>query len=144
MKPKVIVIPRIYHEPIETLKKYCDVTVIEDFSESNMDIFYEQLPYTDGIVTMGLKIDQYILDRAPNLKIVSNIASGYDNLDIKEFNRHGVMATNTPDVVTDTTADAAMALLLATARRIPELNNYVKSGKWERLLVEDDLFGTDV
>lgn len=140
MKPRVIV-PKIYDEPIERLKEYCDVTVVENYSE---ETFYDQLEHADGIIAFGLKVDKQLLERAPNLKIVANIGVGYDNLDIEELNRQGIMATNTPDVVTDTTADAAMALLLATARRIPQLDHYVKSRKWEKQIIDDELYGIDI
>ncbi|MDY0406801.1 D-glycerate dehydrogenase [Virgibacillus sp. 179-BFC.A HS] len=90
-----------------------------------------------------MKVNQEMLDRAPKLRIVSNISAGYDNLDIKELTSRGIMATNTPDVLTDTTADAIFGLLLATARRIPELDAYVKAGQWTAKL-PDERFGVDV
>lgn len=143
MKPKVIVTPRIYPEPLEYLREHCEVTVIDVLSADTYSTLHENLPETDGILTMGLRVDKKLIDQAPRLKIVSNISVGYDNLDIAEMTNRGVMGTNTPGVLTDTTADAVFALLLSTARRIPQLDQYVKSGQWKSM-VDSDMFGIDV
>ncbi|WP_342447493.1 hypothetical protein [Paenibacillus ihuae] len=74
-------------------------------------------------------MDAAFLDRAPRLKIVSNISGGYDNLHIPEISRRGRMATNTPGVLNDTVADTIFGLLVATARRMPELDRYVRNGR---------------
>jgi glyoxylate reductase len=88
---------------------------------------------TDAIVCLTLlRIDGALLDRAPKLRVVSNVAAGYDNIDVGACTDRGVLATNTPDVVTEATADLAWALLLAAARRIPEGDRYVRAGKWKR------------
>jgi len=88
---------------------------------------------TDAIVCLlGTKVDASLLDRTPKLRVVSNVAVGYDNIDVPECTRRGVFATNTPDVLTEATADLAWALLLAAARRVPEGDRYVRSGKWKR------------
>jgi glyoxylate reductase len=86
-----------------------------------------------GIITLlSVKIDAPLLDRAPKLKVVSNVAVGYDNVDVPECTRRGVMVTNTPDVLTDATADLAWALLLGAARRVAEGDRYVRAGKFKR------------
>ena len=88
---------------------------------------------TDAILCLlGTKVDEALLDRAPKLRCVSNVAVGYDNIDVAACTRRGVFATNTPDVLTEATADLAWALLLAAARRIPEGDRYVRSGLWKR------------
>lgn len=88
---------------------------------------------TDAIVCLlGTRVDDALLDRAPKLRCVSNVAVGYDNIDVPACTRRGVFATNTPDVLTEATADLAWALLLAAARRIPEGDRYVRSGRWKR------------
>ncbi|PYM19883.1 MAG: D-glycerate dehydrogenase [Candidatus Rokuibacteriota bacterium] len=76
------------------------------------------------------KIDDDVLARAPGLKIVANVAVGYDNIDVAAARRHGVIVTNTPDVLTETTADFAWALLMAAARRVVEADAYARSGQW--------------
>ncbi|OLO37009.1 bifunctional glyoxylate/hydroxypyruvate reductase B [Alkalihalophilus pseudofirmus] len=144
MKQKVIVAAKMYDEPLSILKKWFDVVHIESVNDSTRPSFLEELSDAHGLINMGLIVDQHLLNRAPHLKIVSNISVGYDNLDIAELTLRGIMATNTPDVLNDTTADAVMALLLSTARRIPELDQYVKRGEWKQLLVRDEMFGVDI
>ncbi|MBI3857486.1 MAG: D-glycerate dehydrogenase, partial [Planctomycetes bacterium] len=88
---------------------------------------------TDAIVCLlGTKIDAALLARAPKLRVVANVAVGYDNIDVPACTARGVIATHTPDVLTEATADLAWALLLAAARRVPEGDRYVRSGKWKR------------
>jgi glyoxylate/hydroxypyruvate/2-ketogluconate reductase len=143
MKLKVIVTAKIYDEVLEYLHQNCEVIYFKELNEETYPTFIEQLSDAKGIFSMGLKVDRFLLDHAPQLKIVSNVSVGYDNFDLAGMTSRGVLATNTPEVLTDTTADAALALLLATARRIPELDQYVKTGKWHGL-VEDEWFGVDV
>ena len=90
-------------------------------------------PDTRGILTLlNVKIDAPLLDRAPALRVVSNVAVGYDNIDVPECTRRGIRVTNTPDVLTDATADLAWALILAAARRVPEGDRYVRAGKFKK------------
>ena len=77
-------------------------------------------------------IDEEVLAGAPDLRVVSNIAVGYNNIDVAAATRRGVVVTNTPDVLTKTTADFAWALLMAAARRVIEADAYVRSGQWKR------------
>src|SRR5690606_2964706 len=76
------------------------------------------------------KIDAELLDQAPRLRIVANMAVGYDNIDVDLLRQRGVVATNTPGVLTETTADLALALMLAFARRIVEGESIVRDGRW--------------
>jgi glyoxylate reductase len=88
---------------------------------------------TEGaVVLLREKIDAAFLDRVPKLKVVSNVAVGYDNADVAECTRRGVVLTNTPDVLTDATADVAWTLLLAAGRRMTEGDRFVRSGKWKK------------
>lgn len=82
-------------------------------------------------VTIADQVDEELLSRAPNLKLVTNLAVGYNNIDVKALRKKGIMATNTPGVLTNTTADLVFGLLLATARRIPESERYLREGKWK-------------
>jgi glyoxylate reductase len=97
----------------------------------------------DGLVSFGDKIDEEFLAAAPRLKVVSNVSVGYDNFDLAAMTRHGVMATHTPGVLTDTTADLAFALLMAAARRLGEADRYVRAGHFKVWSV-DLLLGVDV
>lgn len=88
---------------------------------------------TDAIVCLiAVKVDRALLARAPKLRVVSNVAAGHDNIDLAACTARGVVATNTPDVLTEATADCAWALLLAAARRVPEGDRHVRAGKWRR------------
>ncbi|MFC0274362.1 2-hydroxyacid dehydrogenase [Metabacillus herbersteinensis] len=142
MKPKVILYSRLPDDLLERLEKNCDVQQYDLESSSEPD-FSHDLREVEGIIGSGLKVDRELLNHAHKLKVVTNISVGYNNLDIDELTKRGIMATNTPDVLTDTTADTVFGLLLSTARRIPELDHYVKSGQWKDKITED-LFGVDV
>lgn len=97
----------------------------------------------DGMVSMlNERIDGELLDRAPRLKVVANYAVGYNNIDVEAATRRGVMVTNTPDVVTDATADLAWAILMGIARDVCVADRYVRSGRWtewrpERFIAAD-------
>jgi glyoxylate reductase len=99
---------------------------------------------TDAIVCLlGIRVDARLLDRAPKLRVVSNVAVGYDNIDLSACTQRGVVATNTPDVLTEATADCAWALLLAAARRVTEGERFLRSGRWKGF-DWTSLRGTDV
>lgn len=124
---------------MERLERSCTVYNIRKEDPA----FLSEIGTAEGIIGSGLKVDKKLLNLAPNLRVVTNISAGYDNLDIKELTKKGVMATNTPDVLKETTADTIFGLLMATARRIPELDFYVKSGKWKNKITENQ-FGVDI
>jgi glyoxylate reductase len=92
---------------------------------------------------LTVRVDEALLARAPRLRIVANCAVGYDNVDVEAATRRGVVVTNTPDVLTDATADLTMALLLAAARRLPEGDRLARSGQW-RGLAPQQLLGLDL
>lgn len=95
------------------------------------DKLFELLDGCDGAITLLTdRIDGPLLDRLPRLKVISNFAVGYDNIDVPAASERGVLVCNTPDVLTNATADHTWALLMAAARRIPESMQYVRDGKW--------------
>ena len=97
-----------------------------------------------GAFTAGSdRIDAEVLAACPQLRVVCNMAVGYNNFDIDAFNAHGVLATNTPDVLTETTADFGFALMMATARRIAEREHYLRRGEWTKWSY-DMMVGSDV
>jgi len=98
----------------------------------------------DGLICHIVSaIDDEVLAAAPTVKVVANVAVGYNNIDVDAARRRGVVVTNTPDVLTETTADFAWALLMAAARRVVEADRFVRSGQWDRWLW-DLLWGADV
>ncbi|MGE3856671.1 MAG: NAD(P)-dependent oxidoreductase, partial [Dehalococcoidia bacterium] len=95
------------------------------------EVLRERLAAADGVLTMLTeRIDAALLDAAPRLRVVSNLAVGFDNIDVPACTARGVMITNTPGVLDETTADMAFALLLAAARRLPEAERAIREGAW--------------
>jgi glyoxylate reductase len=98
----------------------------------------------DGLIChIATTVDDEVLAAAPTVKVVANVAVGYNNIDVAAARRRGVVVTNTPDVLTETTADFAWALLMATARRVVEADRFARSGQWDRWRW-DLLWGADV
>jgi glyoxylate reductase len=106
--------------------------------------FLARLRGKDGLICHIIStIDDEVLAAAPTLKVVANVAVGYNNIDVAAARRRGVVVTNTPDVLTETTADFAWALLMAAARRVVEADQFARSGQWQRWQW-DLLWGADV
>jgi glyoxylate/hydroxypyruvate/2-ketogluconate reductase len=143
MKPKVIVYKKVDQKVLEYIKQTCDVVYFEKLDSLNYSEFLHELKDAHGILGVALKIDKSLLDQAPQLKMVCNVSVGYDNLDLLELSKRGIMATNTPEVLNETVADTVMGLIIATARRMPELDYWVKNGQWDSNLAEK-WFGVDV
>jgi len=106
----------------------------------------ENVSDVHGIIPLVThRIDDEVFDAAPNLEVVSNYAVGVDNVDLEAARRRGIRVTNTPEAVTETTADHTFALILSASRRIPECDRYVRAGKWEKwspyLLLGNDIHG---
>ncbi|CAG9621061.1 2-hydroxyacid dehydrogenase [Sutcliffiella rhizosphaerae] len=132
-RPYVFVTRKISEEALAPLKDIADVHCWNSESEAvPEEVLVEHARKADALLTMlSDKIDQSLLNMAPNLKVITNLAVGYDNIDIKAAAEKGIVVCNTPDVLTETTADLTFALLLATARRITESERYVKEGLWK-------------
>lgn len=143
MRKKVIGYNRTPKEVADQLKKDFDFTYFEDIDPKSDPAFLTALKEAHGIINLALKVDKELLGQAPNLEIVSNISTGYSNFDLDEMTKRNVMATNTPGVLEETTADAIFGILIAAARRISELDAFVKQGQWTGMLKEDS-YGTDV
>ncbi len=124
-----------------------DLRVWPDELPPSADQLAELLHGCDGALTLLTDtIDGEVLDREPQLKVISNFAVGYDNVNVPDATERGVAVCNTPDTLTETTADFAFALLMASARRIVEGMDYVRAGKWQtwgpKLLLGRDLYGS--
>jgi phosphogluconate 2-dehydrogenase len=89
-------------------------------------------PSAQGLLGASLKLDAQLLDLAPRLEAVASVSVGVDNYDIDYLTQRGILLTNTPDVLTETTADTGFALILASARRVVELANLVRNGQWNQ------------
>lgn len=146
MKPKVYVTRIIPEKGLEILREAADVKVWQDELPPPREVLLKEVEDVDGLVSLLTdKIDAELFDRAKKLKIVSNYAVGFDNIDLDEATKRGIMATNTPGVLTETTADLAFALLMATARRIVEADKFARTGRWKTwgpmLMLGQDVYG---
>lgn len=144
MKPKVVVYRKIEDEVLDYLKKECEVKYFGDLEKESIPKFYEEIKDAQGILGSAVvHWDSEMLDKAPELKIHACKSVGYDYIDVEEFNKRGIMATNTPGVLNATVADTVFALIMTTARRITELDQMVKKGNWTKMINEQQ-FGVDV
>ncbi|MGC9971371.1 MAG: D-glycerate dehydrogenase [Bryobacteraceae bacterium] len=144
MKPAVLVTKRIFPEAVELLRRHAQVDYVDSDDGLSPDELEARSRGKQGIVSQ--LTDKFTADRIERLegvRVIANVAVGFDNVDLATATRQGILVTNTPDVLTDTTADLTFALLLAAARRIVEAHRFVHSGKWRRWTI-DLLAGRDV
>lgn len=146
-KPKIFV-TRIIPEPgMQRVRDYCDATVWPDDLPPPREVVLQEARDKDGILSLlTTPIDPEVMDRAgAGLKVISNYAVGFDNVDVAEATKRGIPVGHTPDVLTDTTADFAFTLLMAAARRVVEGARYVLDGQWRTwgpsLLLGQDIAG---
>src|SRR5215471_2457875 len=133
MKPRVLVTREISVEAIARLKEHFVVAANQKDDPVSSRQLLRKLKGVDGAVTLTTDvISDEVLAKNPQLKIVSNVAVGYNNLDVVAATERGVMMTNTPGVLDDTTADLTWSLILAAARRLANADSAVRSGKWKR------------
>jgi gluconate 2-dehydrogenase len=131
MKPKVLVTREVFEEVLEYLSQYFEVTSNQSDITFDSETLASKLSDKQGaMITLTDRIDTPLLARCPNLKAVCNIAVGYNNIDLEACTKAGVMATNTPGVLDDTTGDFTWTLILATARRLTEAEAYLRDGQW--------------
>ena len=131
MRPKVLVTRKIFDGALNLLSKHFDVESNQRDLPVTPNQLVKRLQGKSGVVTLlANDFNDRVFTQCPDLKIVCNIATGYDNIDIKAATRRGIMVTNTPGVLDDTTADFTWCLLLATARRVVEADKFLRAGKW--------------
>jgi len=131
-KLKIYVTRQLPERGMKIIKKYFDTEVWPEYAPPPKKTIIEKAKNVDALSTLlSDKIDAEVFDAAPKLKIVSQMAVGFDNIDLQEATKRGVYITNTPEVLTDTTADFAWALLMAVARRVVEADKYVRTGQWK-------------
>ncbi len=144
-KPKILVARAIFPDILTRLEQVADVQSNQEDHLWNAEDLKAAMANKDAaIVTGGERVDADILKASPQLKIVSNIAVGYNNFDMAAFSAANVMATNTPDVLTDTTADFGFALLMATARRVTESEHWLRAGNWKKFSIYDTPLSMDI
>lgn len=132
MKPKVLITRRIFDESLVALAERCDVDSNQRDAKLSAAQLLRKLKGKVGAITLLTDIiSDAVLAKNPQLKIVSNVAVGYNNVDVQAATRRGVMVTNTPGVLDDTTADFTWCLILATARGLIQADKTFRSGKWK-------------
>ncbi|GAA0464764.1 D-glycerate dehydrogenase [Alkalibacillus silvisoli] len=132
-RPFVFITRKISDNVVSMLEQHFLVEMwCEEEEVIPRELLMEKAKQADALLTMLTdKIDEELLTQSPYLKVVANLAVGYDNIDLEAAKKNNVTVTNTPDVLTDTTADLTFSLLTATARRIPEAIDYIKDDQWK-------------
>ncbi len=132
-KPRILLARAVFPEVIEKLRQVAEVQTNPEDEVWSPTQLIEHLQGKQGVFTTGGdRIDAAVLKACPELRICANMAVGYNNFDIAGMTAAGVVATNTPDVLTETTADLGFALIMATARRLAESEHYLRAGRWTR------------
>ncbi|MBG9567092.1 D-glycerate dehydrogenase [Brevibacillus agri] len=150
MRPNVYITRRIPQSALEKISEVCNVEMWEEEDiPVPRAVLEEKIEEIDGLYCLLTEnIDETLLNRAKKLKVVSNMAVGYNNIDVDAASRKGIMVTNTPGVLTETTADLTFVLLMTTARRIVEASDFLRNGNWKTwspmLLTGQDVFGATI
>ncbi|UCR84460.1 2-hydroxyacid dehydrogenase [Pseudomonas chlororaphis] len=143
MKKQVVLYKKLSPPLMARLHEQAQVTLIEDLGAQGLAKLRGALPAAQGLLGASLRLDAELLDLAPRLEAVASVSVGVDNYDIDYLTQRDILLSNTPDVLTETTADTGFALILASARRVVELANLVRAGQWNRNIGPLH-FGSDV
>ena len=143
---KVFVTRQLPPATLERLAAHCQLEIWDAFMPPPYDVILDKASELAGLLCLLTdRVDARLIDAGRQLKVISNMAVGYDNIDIAAANQRGIPVGNTPGVLTETTADFAFALLMAVARRIPEARRYVQAGQWRTwhptVLSGQDIYG---
>ncbi len=147
MKEKVFVTRKIPSEGLDIIRSNFETTVWQPEVPPIRDEIVEKAKGCAGLVTLLTDpIDSVVLQSLPDLKVIAQYAVGFDNIDVEFATSRGIIVTNTPGVLTETTADLTWALIMAAARGIPQADRYVKEGKWKvgwgpMMLLGNDVYG---
>ena len=143
MKKNVVLYKALSAPLMARLQAQAEVTLIERLDTQGLAQLRDALPSAHGLLGASLRLDASLLDLAPQLQAVASVSVGVDNYDIDYLTERRILLSNTPDVLTETTADTGFALILATARRVVELANMVRAGQWQQNIGPRH-FGSDV
>lgn len=142
-KPKAVIAYPVPEDVVEFVREHCDLKVLDFSKPVNLETIKDEIRDAEGMVILGLRIDDQLLDHAPKLKVASNITVGYNNCDVEAMKKRSVLCTHSPGVLDETVADFVMGLMISAARRLPELDTFTKEGKWVKGDMSE-LFGRDV
>lgn len=144
MKKRILITREVFDEVLALLAVHFEIDANQADAVLSAEELANRLADKDGaMIALTERIDGELLSRCPRLQAVCNIAVGYNNIDLAACSAHGVMATNTPGVLDDTTADFTWTLILAAARRLTEAERYLRDGKWEKWKLKQ-LLGLDI
>ena len=144
MKPRVLVTRRVYPAAISVLQEDCVVDYRDGLEVPDQEILCRRLQHCEGLVCqLTDPITERVIAAAPKLRVIAQVAVGYDNIDVAAATARKIVVTNTPGVLTESTADLTFALMLACARRLGAAERYLRDGKWQRWDI-DLLVGADV
>jgi len=134
---------------MERINSFCDARIWEGELPPPTEVLLKNVADVEGLVSLLTdRVDSRLMNNAPKLRVISNYAVGFDNIDIKEATKRGIVVTNTPGVLTETTADFTFALLMAAARRVVEADKVVRAGKWKTwgpmILLGQDVHGSTI
>jgi len=144
MKPKVYVTRNI-PKAIEILRGSCDLTIHSKAKPPSKREIMQKIRDKDGLLcVLSDRIDREVIASAEDLKVISSYSVGYDHIDTDAATKNGIFVAYTPDVLTETTADLAFALMLAVARRVVEADKLVRRGRWKNTWSYDFMLGNDI
>jgi len=131
-RPRVFVARKMAQEALDTIAQETEMDLWEGELPPPRDVLLQKVQDIDGLLSLLTdRVDAELMDATPKLKVVSNMAVGFDNIDVPEATRRGIVVGNTPGVLTETTADFAWSLIMATGRRVAEGDRWTRSGKWK-------------
>ncbi|WP_018755367.1 2-hydroxyacid dehydrogenase [Paenibacillus terrigena] len=143
MKPNIYVARPVPSEVAQYLETHCEVRYWTGEESITKDQLVHEIGDAEGLLLSGTPVTAEVIEAAPNLRAISNIAVGYNNLRLDPIIARGILAMHTPYVLDETVADLAFALILAAGRRVTELHEWVREGKWEKGQ-EEELYGLDI
>lgn len=146
MKPRVYITRMLPKPAMERINSFCDAKTWDGELPPPREVITSNISDVEGLVSLLTdKIDADLMDKAPKLKVISNYAVGFDNIDMEAATKRGIIVANTPGVLTETTADFTFALLMSAARRVVEGDKVVRAGKWKTwgpmILLGQDVHG---
>lgn len=145
-KYKVLITRKFFDEAVEIIDTIADVEIFEAENDPiPRDLLLEKIEKVDGLLSMLTdKIDSELLDKGDKLQVVSNYAVGYNNIDVEAATKRDVLVTNTPGVLTNSTADCAFMHLMAISRRLVEVDQFIRNGNWKKAWGPKMLLGSDI
>lgn len=143
MKKRILAYGRLNEAQLAQLSRDFEVQAFHGLDSADDPTFRAALPEAHGLIGSSLKISPELLDEAPKLEAIASVSVGYDNYPVEALSERGILLCNTPDVLTETTADTGFALIMASARRVVELADFVRRGDWQASIGRQH-FGSDV